>query len=217
MQPRCAARLQHTKWKGQLEMEGTTAVTTMTTTTGELYLRAMAATQGIMEGVPADRWDASTPCTEWNARQVANHIIGENLWAAELFQGKTIAQVGTALEGDLTGDDPAGAYRRSVRLAQDAAGAPGAMQSVCHLSFGDYSGSDYAAQLFLDTLIHGWDIARATDQNTRLDPELVAACQPIAQELTRQFRQAGVFGEDLPVDADAEPQTRLLALLGRSA
>jgi uncharacterized protein (TIGR03086 family) len=190
---------------------------TTNTTTGDLYLQAMAATQRIIDGVPIDSWHASTPCTEWDARQVANHIIGENLWAAELFHGKTIAQVGTALDGDLTGPDPATAYRRSVRLAQEAAGAPGAMESVCHLSFGDYSGSDYAAQLFMDTLIHGWDIARATGQNTWLDPELVAVCQPIARELARQFRQAGVFGEGLPVDADADPQTQLLPLLGRSA
>ena len=190
---------------------------TTKTTTGELYVRAMAATQRIIDAVPVDRWHASTPCTEWDARQVANHIIGENLWAAELFQGKTIEQVGTALDGDLTGDDPATAYRRSVQVARDAVEAPGAMVSICHLSFGDYSGADYAAQLFMDALIHGWDIASGTGQNTRLDPELVAACQPIAQELTRQFRQAGVFGEDLPVDAAADPQTRLLALLGRSA
>ncbi|HLY89320.1 MAG TPA: TIGR03086 family metal-binding protein [Acetobacteraceae bacterium] len=109
------------------------------------------------------------------------------------------------------------AYRRSVQVAQNAVEAPGAMQAICHLSFGDYSGADYAAQLFMDALIHGWDIAKGTGQNTRLDPELVAACHPIAEELTRQFRQAGVFGEDLPVSADADPQTRLLALLGRSA
>jgi len=91
------------------------------------------------------------------------------------------------------------------------------MQTTCHLSFGDYSGSDYSAQLFMDTLIHGWDIASATGQDTRLDPELVDACLPIAEQLTSQFRSAGVFGENLPVDADASPQQRLLALLGRQS
>jgi uncharacterized protein (TIGR03086 family) len=184
-------------------------------TAGELYVRAMASTQRIVDGVPADRWHASTPCTEWDASQVANHIIGENLWAAELLQGKTIEQVGNALDGDLTGDDPAAAYRRSVDVARRAAEAPGAMEATCHLSFGDYSGADYASQLFLDTLIHGWDIARGTGQDTRLDAELVSACLPIAEELTRQFRQAGVFGEDLSAAAHTDPQMRLLALVGR--
>src|SRR5437899_2171656 len=105
-------------------------MTTTATATGELYVRAMVATQRIIDGVPVDRWHATTPCAEWDARQVANHIIGENLWAAELFHGKTIEQVGNALDGDVTGDDPAIAYRRSVQVAQGAVEAPGAMQSI---------------------------------------------------------------------------------------
>ncbi len=184
-------------------------------TTGQLYARAMASTLRIIEQVSRERWHAPTPCTEWDAQQIANHIIGENLWAAELFQGKTVAEVGTALDGDLTGDDPAAAYRRSVEVARQAIEAPGAMAATCHLSFGDYSGADYASQLFMDTLIHGWDIAKGTGQDIRLDAELVAGCLPIAAELTRQFRAAGVFGDDLPVGEDADRQTRLLALVGR--
>ena len=155
------------------------------------------------------------PALSGTPRQVANHIIGENLWAAELFQGKTVGEVGTALDGDLTGDDPAAAYRRSVEVARKALEAPGAMEATCHLSFGDYSGADYASQLFMDTLIHGWDIAKGTGQDVRLDAELVARCMPIAEEFTRKFRAAGVFGDDLPVAEGADQQTKLLALVGR--
>jgi hypothetical protein len=36
------------------------------------------------------------------------------------------------------------------------------MEAVCHLSFGDYSGNDYTKQLFMDSLIHGWDLAVAS-------------------------------------------------------
>jgi hypothetical protein len=79
----------------------------------------------------------------------------------ELVQGRTIAEIGNRLEGDLAGDDPAGAYAASVRSATPAFTAPGAMEATCHLSFGDYSGSAYAAQLFTDSLIHGWDVATA--------------------------------------------------------
>jgi uncharacterized protein (TIGR03086 family) len=175
----------------------------------------MVSTLRILEQVPRDRWDAATPCSEWDAKQVANHLIGENLWAGELFQGKTVAEVGTTLDGDLTGDDPAAAYRRSVDIARQAVEGPGAMETTCHLSFGEYSGADYASQLFMDTLIHGWDIARGTGQEIHLDAELVARCLPIAEELTRKFRAAGVFGDDLPVAEHADQQTKLLALVGR--
>ena len=186
-------------------------------TTGELYARAMAATRRYVDGVGADQWSAPTPCPAWDVRQVVNHLIGENLWAGELFAGHTIAEVGSRLDGDLTGGDPAAAYRDSVRVAERAATAPGAMQATCHLSFGDYAGADYAAQLFMDTVVHGWDIATGSGQDARLEASLVEACLPIARELTTQFRAAGVFGDDLPVPPDADPQTRLLALLGRRA
>src|SRR5437868_15351255 len=131
-------------------------------TTGELYVQAMAATRRYIEGVRADQWHGPTPCAEWDVKQVANHLIGENLWAGELFAARTIAEVGNRLDGDLAGDDPGAAYGASVKVATDAVTAPGAMESTCHLSFGDFSGADYAAQLFMDTLIHGWDIAQAT-------------------------------------------------------
>jgi uncharacterized protein (TIGR03086 family) len=187
----------------------------MVVTNAQLYARAMLSTLHILEHVSADRWHAPTPCADWDARQVANHLVGENLWAGELFQGKTVADVGTALDGDLTGEDPVAAYRRSVDVARKAVEAPGAMETTCHLSFGDYSGADYASQLFMDTLIHGWDIAKGTGQEIRIDSELVSPCLPIAEELTRQFRGAGVFGDDLPVTQGADQQTKLLALLGR--
>jgi uncharacterized protein (TIGR03086 family) len=186
-------------------------------TPGELYVKAMATTQRYMDGVRADQWHAPTPNTEWDVKQVANHIIGENLWAGELLRGKTIAEVGNKFDGDVAGSDPAAAYRASVSVATEAVTAPGAMETVCHLSFGDFSGADYSAQLFLDLLIHGWDIAKATQQDTRLPPELVDACIPIAQEITAMARSSGVYGDDLPVSPDADQQTRLLAIVGRRA
>ena len=186
-------------------------------TTGELYVQAMARTSAIIDRIRADQWQDRTPCTEWTVRQVTNHIVGENLWACELFEGRTIAEVGDRLDGDLAGDDPAAAYRASVDRASRTVSAPGAMDTVCHLSFGDYSGGDYAGQLFVDALVHGWDLAKATRQDTRLDPRLVEACLPIAEQIASLFRGVGAFGEPVPVGADADPQTRLLALVGRRA
>jgi len=177
----------------------------------------MASTQRYVDGVHDHQWRAPTPCSEWDVRQIVNHVVGENLWAAELLRGKTIEQVGNGLEGDLTGSDPRQAFRDSVAAATAAVAAPDAMEATRHPSFGDFSGADYCSQLFMDLLIHGWDIAKATGQDTNLDPALAEACLPIAQQLTSQWRSAGVFGEDLAVPAGADAQTRLLALFGRRA
>ncbi len=114
-------------------------------------------------------------------------------------------------------DDPAAAYARSVEVVRAAVQAPGAMEATCHLSFGDFPGSEYARQLFLDTLVHGWDVAKATGQDTALDPRLVAAAYPIAENMAPAGRGAGVYGSEVNVPAEAPQQTRLLALLGRRA
>jgi Mycothiol maleylpyruvate isomerase N-terminal domain len=47
-------------------------------TTGDLYVKAMSATSTHLDAVRAEQWQNATPCTEWNVRDIANHIIGEN-------------------------------------------------------------------------------------------------------------------------------------------
>ncbi|MGW5679770.1 TIGR03086 family protein [Streptomyces sp. NPDC003860] len=68
-----------------------------------------------------------------------------------------------------------------------------------------------------DTLIHGWDLARATGQDEVLDPEAVAVA--VATEILlpedRDIRMPGAFGVKVSPVADADAQTRLLNFLGR--
>ena len=109
--------------------------------------------------------------------------------SVELLVSKTTEEVGTALDGDLTGGDPTATFNSSLESARKAAHAQGAMDVVCHLSFGDYSGNDYAQQLFLDSLIRGCDLAVAIGVNTTLDAAQLSACTPIAEELRSMFGQ----------------------------
>jgi hypothetical protein len=57
-----------------------------------------------------------TPCAEWNLRELLNHVVAGNWWAARLASGATIAQVGTELDGDQLGD----AARRLERAGAEA-------------------------------------------------------------------------------------------------
>ncbi len=186
------------------------------TTMGELYVKAMEATGRFVSAVRPDQWHVPTPDTEWDMHTLANHVTSENFWAAELFQGKTIAEVGNRLDGDLLKDDPIGAYSRSVEAARAQVLKPGAMEITTHLSFGDFPGSEYAKQLFLDLLVHGWDVAKAGGQDTRLDPALVERCIPIAEEMTAMVGDGGPYGTRRQFAPAASPQDRLLAIMGRS-
>lgn len=76
----------------------------------ELHAQALDATGRILRGVPADCRHAATPGAGWDARALVNHLMSGNLRAAEPAAGGTIEDVGSRLDGDLPGDDPAAAH-----------------------------------------------------------------------------------------------------------
>src|SRR5271165_3676081 len=181
----------------------------------ELHDEALEATGRIVSGVAADRWDDPTPCAEWNVRELVNHLVSGNLWAAELAAGATIAEVGDRLDGDVLGADPAGAYDESARVASAVFHRPGAMDAPCAVSYGPVPGSVYAGHRFLDVLVHGWDISMATGQDTTLDESLVQGCIEVIEPQAELLRASGMFRDDVTAPPGASSQTRLLALLGR--
>ena len=177
--------------------------------------RALAATRVIVAGVADDQWSLATPCPDWNVRELVNHVVTGNYWAAELGAGSTIEAVGDRLDGDILGAAPLRAYDDSALVAAAVFRAPDAMDRPCAVSYGPVPGSVYCGHRFLDVLIHGWDVARSTDQDTGLDPELVEACFDVVEPQMDMLVGSGMFGTRIEVPDDADRQTQLLALLGR--
>jgi len=183
----------------------------------ELHRRAVERFGEHVHAVPADAWDAPTPCTDWNVRTLVNHLVGENLWTPPIFEGRTVQEVGDRFDGDVLGDDPTAAWDAAAGPAIDAVHGTGAMGRIVHLSFGDVPGSEYTSQLFADFLIHAWDLAKAIGSDDVLDPELVEACAAWFAEREELYRQVGAVGGRPDLPDGAEPQARLLAAFGRRA
>ena len=177
--------------------------------------RALASTRAYVAGVRPEQWDAPTPDEDWNVRDLVSHIVSGNLWVGELGSGRTIDEVGDVLDHDVLGEDPLAAYDRSAEVADRTFRAPGALDAPFAVSYGPVPGSVYAGHRFLDVLVHGWDLATATGQDTRLDPDLAAACLEVVEPQAAALTASGAFGTPLDVPAGAGAQTRLLALLGR--
>lgn len=180
-----------------------------------LHRRALDSTRQYVAGVRSEQMALSTPDSEWDVRQLLNHVVAGNLWAAELAKGRTIEDVGTRLDGDVLGDDPLSAYDASASVAAEAFEAKGALDAPCAVSYGPVPGSVYAGHRFIDILIHGWDLAKATGQDATLDPGLVDECLKVLAPQLAGLQASGMFGTPQEVPTDADPQTRLLATLGR--
>lgn len=181
----------------------------------DLYLRALDEFDRQVRTVTDDQWGDPTPCSEWNVRDLVNHVVSEDLWAPHLLEGKTLDEVGDRFDGDVLGDDPVAAWTRARDGAVEA--IEGWTGEPVHTSMGQIPAEEYVAQLFTDHLIHAWDLARGIGADEELDPELVGECYRISLPHEDMIRASGVYGSRLVPPAGADPQARLLALYGRRA
>jgi uncharacterized protein (TIGR03086 family) len=183
----------------------------------EVHARSLDATRRTVAGVGPDQWALVSVCDDWTVRELVNHIVTGNYWAFELAGAKTIEEVGDALDGDILGTDPLRAYDDSSIVAAAVFREPDAMDRPSAVSYGPVPGSVYCGHRFIDVLVHGWDVAKSTGQDTTLDPELVAACWAVVEPQLDELSGSGSFGDSVLLPDDADPQARLLAALGRDA
>lgn len=181
----------------------------------EVHRRTVERWVELVRGAAGSDWSGPTPCSAWDVRELVNHITGEERWVVPLLQGRTVGDVGDALDGDLLGDDPPAAAVHAAREAVAAFDAPGAADRTVALSFGPTAAQEYAAQLAADHLVHGWDLAVATGQDRPLPPELVESVAAWFAGTEAGYRAAGVVGDAVPAAPGASAQERLLCAFGR--
>jgi uncharacterized protein (TIGR03086 family) len=180
-----------------------------------VYATALDGCGRRVAGVGPDDWHRPTPCADWDVRALVAHLVDENRWVPPLLAGRTIADVGDELAGDPLGDDPRAAWAGSAAAAGEAVARPGALDVTTHLSFGDVPGGEYVMQLTADLLVHGWDLARATGGDERLDPGVVDAVATWFDGMEAAYRDAGAIGPAVELPDGASAQDRLLARFGR--
>ncbi len=66
-----------------------------------------------------------------------------------------------------------------------------------------------------DVYLHTWDLARATGQDETLDAQRCADLLAGMEPMDEMLRASGQYGPKVPVPDDADPQTRLVAFIGR--
>jgi uncharacterized protein (TIGR03086 family) len=183
----------------------------------EMVKRAYDSTARYVAGVRPGQFSEQTPCTDWNTGQLVNHIIyGLRMFGAcasgSDFQGDPAA--GT--DRDVIGDDPIPIYQEAAKFALEAWRRPGAMEMTITLPFADVPGVIGAQINAMETLVHGWDLARASGQDPTLDPQLAAAVLAFTrQAVPADETRPPWIGPAVAVPADASPTAQLVAYLGR--
>ncbi len=166
-----------------------------------------------IDGVPPDRWDDQTPCEDWVARDVVRHLV-------EWMPGLYLSSAGLPpLEAPSADDDPAAAWRATDAAIYAVLVDPELAGRATSSPAGEMTVDELIAMTGLwDLLVHRWDIARATGQDERLDPDEVRnAIAGIDPGMSDPMVASGHFKPPVGVAPDADDQTRLLAFFGRTA
>lgn len=189
----------------------------------------------LVAAVPADRWDAATPCAEWTVRDLVQHLVDGTGQVAAALAGATAPQrpdgpadpagadagavVGSdeGSPGSDEGGDLAERYRAAESAMLAAFAAPGAMERLVTVPLGTVP-ADVALHLrTVEALVHGWDLAVAAQQPVALPDDLAEQELAFARGALAQLPPGRrPFGPPQPVREDAPAIERLVALLGRS-
>ena len=155
----------------------------------ERHRRACDGFARVADAVPSEQWDRPTPCADWDARALVEHVIG-------FHEVLLLRPMGVRAHRPRT--DPAARWAATQRALFDALTEP----------------VDVLGALTTDVVVHTWDLACAVDLPPDLDPQLcVSAVDALrGNDLPRDN---GMFEPAVPVAEGADAATRLIAFYGR--
>lgn len=181
----------------------------------EALEQAIKSTRAVLANVSPDQLDAPTPCKNWKVGELINHIVGGQHFFATAVAGEEIAGGDT----DFSAGDYLTEFDRASEQCLAAFRADGAMDKMLTLPFGQMPGAAFVGLATTDTFTHGWDLAKATAQDTDLAPDLATALlEQSKSSIQDAFRSpdGAVFGPEQSAPDDASEADRLAAFLGRS-
>jgi len=161
-------------------------------------------------GVSAERWWSPSPCTEWTARDIAVHVINTHR--------RVRAALGDVSFEEVDPDSDLGAeWTSATEAVRDALDNQSLATKTVGGQFGEQPFESLVGRLLCaDTLIHTWDLARATGQDDRLDKEAAEKALEFLTPIDEAIRRPGGFAPKLDPPAGADVQVRLLAFTGRA-
>lgn len=148
--------------------------------------------------------DDPSPCDQWDVRTLMNHMLDTQNYFLGTARGEDVSPPSPNPPA-LLGADPVADFERTRSGMVSAYGAPGVI---------DKTGPSLGIA-FSDLLVHGWDVAKATDQDTTMPEGLPEAAYELIHGRFTPEQRKDLFKPEIDVAADAPAQDKLLAYTGR--
>lgn len=173
----------------------------------------------IVSLIKDEQWESPTPCTEWDLRQLVEHMILDN-------RGFTAAARGDVSDRSVWSDRSFGPdlrveYARSAGDVMTAFATPVDRFWLPRINDAvTFPAAQAISFHLLDYLVHGWDVAAAIGYPVAFEKDLLDAVQEIGDREVlngpNRLRPGASFQPALEPEATESKQDRLLRTLGRS-
>lgn len=178
--------------------------------TAAAYQAALRPLSTVLDAVPVIAWGNASPCTEWTARQVVEHMIDSQ---RDLLTGHG-HDMGPAL--DLT--NPAAGFAAHAERVLALVTRDVVVDATYDGFFGPTTVGTTLVQFYVwDMLVHRWDIARATGGDELFTGDELDRITVGADSFGEALHMDGICQSAVPIPIGADRQTALLGRLGRVA
>ncbi|HLH59605.1 MAG TPA: TIGR03086 family metal-binding protein [Streptosporangiaceae bacterium] len=176
---------------------------------------AAAETARVVGGVRADQYSAATPCTDWDLRTLLNHTILWTAYSAEL-RARDEPLPEEMMSRDFVAEPGyAAAYAAQIDKAMAAWSDPAAWERDLNVMGTPTPAAAVAALLLAETVLHGWDVAKASGQEYSCTEPVAAAVLAAVEANAELFRKYQGFADPVPIREPAPVSDRALAVSGR--
>lgn len=168
------------------------------------YGRASEWTLGRVAGTDG-KLSSATPCVEWVVSELLNHMLDTQRFFVGTARSVDISPP-SPTPPSLLGDDPVADFEQARSEIMSAFGEDGVIAKT----------GPSLGIAFSDQLLHGWDLAMATEQDGKMPDGLAEAAYEAIHGRFSDEERKGIFGPEIAIPAGASAQDKLLAYTGRS-
>ena len=183
----------------------------------EVYEASVQQMLPIVAGVKTDQLSSPTPCSEWNVQALINH----NLRVQAFVNTVLIGAPGDPGSMFAVADEPIptegaeAVYTANTDLVLATVKSMN-IETVVETPFGPMPAGNFLMIPMGDLVVHKWDLAKATNQNTDIDSGLAEVCLNALKGLFQGGRLGPeFFADEVNIPTGASVQDQLLGIAGR--
>ncbi|MDA8282338.1 MAG: TIGR03086 family metal-binding protein [Actinomycetota bacterium] len=178
----------------------------------DLYDEALAWVAGLMRTVPASLLSRSTPCPEFSVRALMGHLVGTAERGLATAQHRPITSIPHVVT-DIPDEAFATRYGELAAYLHAAWSEVGRRNEV-RAPWGPTTADAAVWGFATETLVHGWDLAVATDQPSEARQGLVQPLLTRATTTVPASNRKRSYAEMVTSTPDAGPTEQLANWLG---